>query len=41
MMLISELMCYNIAIKQQRGWKHEIHYQRKEHHSDRRASYSS
>ena len=41
MMLIFRVMCYNIPIKQQRGWKHEIHYQRKEHHSDRRASYSS
>ena len=40
MMLIFRVMCYNIPIKQQRGWKHEIHYQRKEHHSDRRASYS-
>ena len=31
MMLIFRVMCYNIPIKQQRGWKHEIHYQRKEH----------
>ena len=38
MMLIFRVMCYNIPIKQQRGWKHEIHYQRKEHRNNAGAS---
>ena len=34
-------MCYNRFIKQQRGWKHEIHYQRKEHRNNTGASQRS
>ncbi len=29
MLIFKSNVCYNIPIKQQRGWKHEIYYQRK------------
>lgn len=41
MVLKFRVMCYNNSIKQQRGWKHEIYYQRKKYCSDRRASNGS